>query len=76
METEPDQAEAQRLADRLRFVEMLPHLGAGLVERPDRSTRELELAARLERDRALALGERDQVLALVDGIPAEAILKR
>src|SRR5689334_5921153 len=53
---------------------MLVHLVAGLVQRLERRARELELAARLERDgAALAVGEADEIAGIAHRRPAEAL---
>src|SRR5262249_10260421 len=53
--------------------QVLVHLAAGLVEGLERSARELELPAGLQRDRAIALRERDRVAVLQHQFPAEAL---
>ena len=50
---------------------MLLHLGAGLMEIVERRARQLELAARLERDRRLAARKPDEIVAVIDRLPAE-----
>jgi hypothetical protein len=51
---------------------MLVHLVAGVVERRDRRARQLELAARLQRDVAGLAAQRDDLAVLLDRLPAEA----
>ena len=61
---EAEEAEAELLADRLDLVEMAAGLGAGLVEMLARRAGQLELAGRLEADRAVRAGQGDDVAAL------------
>src|SRR5262249_36684266 len=57
---------------RLDLVEMAVDLVAGLVDRAQRCARQLELAARLEADVAVALVERDRVAVLDHRLPTIA----
>ena len=52
---------------------MLRHLGAGLVQIVERRARQLELPAGLERHRRLAAPQSDEIVAVEDGLPAEAL---
>src|SRR6185437_8568960 len=73
MKAEAEHAEAKLAHHGAHLRQMLAHLMAGLMQRLDRRARKLELAARLERDRAaLIVGESDQSLAVAHRLPAEA----
>ena len=73
---EGEKADAEALADRLRVGQMLRRFAGGLVQGPQRRTRQLELPARLERNRSAAglVGETDGVVALDDRLPAGPLL--
>ena len=60
------------VGDLLHLVEVGVHLAAGLVQGLQRRARQLELAARLQRDVAAGLLQRDRESLLEDGLPAEA----
>ena len=51
---------------------MPPGLGAGLVQIVERRARKLELAGRLQADRAIGAGKRDHIAAFHHRPPAEA----
>jgi hypothetical protein len=70
-EAEPEEADAELVADFLHLLQVAPGLGTGLVEIVERRARKLELAGGLEADRAVGAGERDDIAALVDRLPAE-----
>ena len=61
--------------DLAHLRQMRYELGAGLVDGLDRGARKLELAARLERDRAAAgrVEQADDVAVLDDRLPAEQV---
>ena len=68
-----EKPDAERFRDLAQLREMGVALAAGLMDRLERCAREFELAARLERDRALSgrLDEPDDVTGIDDRIPAE-----
>ena len=59
------------LADRLDLLEVAAGLGAGLVQILERRAGQFELAGGLEADRAVRPGQRDDVAAFLDRLPAE-----
>ena len=67
---EAEEAEAEPVADRLHLLQMAAGLGAGLVQVLQRRAGKLELAGRLQADIAVRPGERDDLVALVDRLPA------
>ena len=73
-EADAEKADAERRADLETLVEVCLRLDGDLMHVRQRLARQLELAARLQRDRAarLALGafQRDDGVALPDGLPA------
>ena len=72
---EAEESDAQPVAHLAHLGQVLVNLFAGLVHGAERRAREFELPARLQRDvaQALGIGERDDVGALVDALPAEAV---
>ena len=68
---EPEEAEAEPVADRLDLFEVPAAFGAALVEVLERRARQLELAGGLQADRAVDAGQRDDLAALFDRLPAE-----
>ena len=71
-EAQADEARADLARDLLDLVEVLLVLVRRLVQGLERRARQLELAARLERDAGLAAQQRDRVVALDHRLPAEA----
>ena len=74
---EPEEADAERARDlACTCARCAMQLGAGLVHGLDRRAGQLELAARLERDRAAAghVEQADDVAVLDDRLPAEQML--
>src|SRR5262249_8827172 len=75
-EAEAQEADPERGAGLPHLLQMLAGLARSLVQCGYRRTRQLELTARLERDRLGALTlrapERDDVVALGDRLPGEA----
>jgi hypothetical protein len=71
--TEPDKADTERLCELLELGQMRIEFVAGLVQGLHRRARQLELATRLQRDRATTgdIGQTDRVVALHDRLPAE-----
>ena len=73
---EPEEADAELLADRLDLFEVAAGLGAGLVQVVERRARQFELARGLQADAAVRAGQRDDVAALLDRLPAIARQRR
>src|SRR5690606_19487245 len=73
LEAETHGGDVQRPRHLADLVEVVVHLGAGVVDRFQRRAGELELAAGLQRHAGAVLGEGDDVVALLDGRPAEAL---
>ena len=71
VEAESDQADAELSRHLLHLGEMGVHLVAGLVDGFQRRARQFQLPARLQRDVAVRLGERDGVAVLQHRLPAE-----
>ena len=68
---EAEEAQAQFVADRLGLGEMAARLGAGLVEMDALRAGKLELPRRLEADRAVRAGQRDDIVPLRHRRPAK-----
>ena len=73
---EPEEADAERARDLAQLRQMRHQLRAGLMHGLDRRAGQLELPARLERDRAAAgdVEQADDVAVLEDRLPAEQVL--
>jgi hypothetical protein len=71
----PEEADAQPVAHFAHLRQVLMHLLAGVMHAFERCAGEFELAAGLQRDIAEAIGvrQRDDVLALINTRPAEAV---
>ena len=68
---EPEEAEAEPVADRLALLEVARGFGAGLVQVASARARQLELAGGLEADVAVGPRQRDDLPAFLDRPPAE-----
>ena len=68
---EPEEAEPEPVADRLDLLEVAPAFGAALVQVLERRARQFELARGLEADGAVGAGQRDDLAAFLDRLPAE-----
>ena len=68
---QPQEADAEAIADLLHLRQVTAGLGAGLVEVVERRPRQLELAGGFEADRAVGAGERDDLSVFLDRPPAE-----
>ena len=66
MEAERGETDPQVLGDAAHLSEMGLHLGSGVVQRFDRSTRQFELAGGFQRDRRAALLQADDVVVVGD----------
>ena len=73
VEPGPQHADAKLGIDLLDLRQMRMHLVTGLVQCLQRCTGQLELPARLQRDGTAALRQRDDILAFVNGLPAELV---
>ena len=71
VEAHAQHGHAQGSGHLAHLVQMGVHLAAGLVQRLQRGTTQLELAARLERDAAAVLDQRDRQAGLQRRPPAE-----
>ena len=73
---ETEEADAERPRDLLELRQMRHQLAAGLMDRLDRRAGQLELPARLQRDRPAPghVGEADDVRPVHDRFPAEQML--
>src|SRR5262249_24563727 len=69
-EAEPQKRDAHRAGDIAQLRQVRAGLSAGLMQVLKRRAGKLELAARLQRDRRHVLLQRDDVLFLVNALPA------
>ncbi len=68
---EPEEAQAQFIADRLALHEVPPALRAAFVEVGERRPRQFELSRGLKADRAVRAGQCDDLAALLDRSPTK-----
>ena len=71
LEAHAEEAEPEFVGDRLHFLQMAAHLGAGLVDVLQRCAREFELAGGFQRDRGVVLEQGDGAVVLLHRLPAE-----
>src|SRR5579883_136582 len=71
IEAQSQEPDAERVAHGAHLAQMLMHFVAGLMQRLERRTGKLELAARLERDRAARPRECHEIAGIEHRLPAE-----